>query len=594
MPAKVNVKANTDLKGAVIASNQTVIDNSRNSLTTGTLTHSDIENHSDYKASGVNLSGGISVAGSKPAGKPESSGGSTGNNGANWSWHNPNKSGVNSAAAGISSDSGSERSTTHSGISAGAVSITDEAAQQQKTGQSASEAAASIQSNVLTGDGSNGLQKNWDGQQLLQEQAANAQIMATFGQQASTTIGNFASNKVSSLLEQASRSSNEAEKQELLDEASKWEEGGAYRVAMHSVVGALSGGVSGAAGALASASAANLMDKLQAGIAQTLVGSGMDEQAADMVSKLVSGVTAMGVGSAVGGAQGAAAAGNADFNNRQLHPNERVLARKLAAQSNGKYTVEQIEDALRAAGNNETGESIIAGMLVSPSDKKAIYDSGAVWCVSGCNGMLVQAIPSQPEADLAQFIQNNTTGQYEWYTPSPNNNAVIAAPRDPRTGLPLDEQGRYSQSFILDGKLYQPKYFPCATPECQGSNLDKSDPGSKAFLEASNAQFFKDIGTGATYAALIAPSGIVGTTAVGASLFASLGSVLNGTDFWDELMKVGSQQAAEKLFVDALGHTPSNASRAVALIDLAGGWTAFVERFKIDLLNISKKNEEDK
>ena len=146
----------------------------------------------------------------------------------------------------------------------------------------------------------------------------------------------------------------------------------------------------------------------------------------------------------------------------------------------------------------------------------------------------------------------------------------------------------------MDGKLYQPKYFPCATPECQGSNLDKSDPGSKAFLEASNAQFFKDIGTGATYAALIAPSGIVGTTAVGASLFASLGSVLNGTDFWDELMKVGSQQAAEKLFVDALGHTPSNASRAVALIDLAGGWTAFVERFKIDLLNISKKNEEDK
>jgi filamentous hemagglutinin len=141
----------------VIASTQDAVDHNRNHLTTGTLTASDINNHSDHSASGVNLSGGISVAGSKPAQKPsgtggtDSAGGGTVNNGPNWSWQNLGKTGVNGAAAGFSSDSGSASSTTHSGISGGTLTITDEAGQQQKTGQTAKEAADSIKRDVLAG-----------------------------------------------------------------------------------------------------------------------------------------------------------------------------------------------------------------------------------------------------------------------------------------------------------------------------------------------------------------------------------------------------------------------------------------------------------
>ncbi|MBP0596460.1 hemagglutinin repeat-containing protein, partial [Paraburkholderia sp. LEh10] len=43
----INVKGNTGLTGAVISS---TADSSKNSLSTGTLTYSDIENHSHYSA----------------------------------------------------------------------------------------------------------------------------------------------------------------------------------------------------------------------------------------------------------------------------------------------------------------------------------------------------------------------------------------------------------------------------------------------------------------------------------------------------------------------------------------------------------------
>jgi len=57
----ITVGGNTDLKGAVIASTQQAIANNKNSLSTATLTHSAIENHDTYDASGFSLS--ASVAG---------------------------------------------------------------------------------------------------------------------------------------------------------------------------------------------------------------------------------------------------------------------------------------------------------------------------------------------------------------------------------------------------------------------------------------------------------------------------------------------------------------------------------------------------
>ncbi|RBH87095.1 hypothetical protein BRL93_20055, partial [Xanthomonas oryzae pv. oryzae] len=54
----IRVHGNTDLKGAVIASTQAAVDAGANRLQTGTLTVSDITNTSNYKATGISLSGG--------------------------------------------------------------------------------------------------------------------------------------------------------------------------------------------------------------------------------------------------------------------------------------------------------------------------------------------------------------------------------------------------------------------------------------------------------------------------------------------------------------------------------------------------------
>jgi filamentous hemagglutinin len=361
---------------------------------------------------------------------------------------------------------------------------------------------------------------------------------------------------------------------------------------MHALVGGLSGGVQGLMGATAASTAAPYIDQLQEGFQSALQNAGLGEGAAKVLASLAGGATATTIGAVASGgsAAGAATAFNSDMNNRQLHPSERLLARTLAARSNGKYTVTQIEDALRVAGNTEIGESIVAGMVFDPSERDAIYDSGAVWTI-GSTGQMVQVVPKQPAADLLQFIQSSTAGQYDWYMPSSNGNELASTPRDRLTGAPLDEQGRYSQIFILDGKKYQPKYFPCAKPECLGSNLDSSDPGTKAYIKAMDAQIFKDISTGANYATLMTPAGASGQTLAAVGLVASAGSAFTDSNALDELLKYGSQKGGEKLFVDILGHTPANAARAIAIIDLSGGWSAFVERFKVDILGMRKKSE---
>ncbi len=386
---QVKVAGNTDLKGAVIASTQDAVDHNRNHLTTGTLTASDINNHSDHSASGVNLSGGISVAGSKPAQKPsgtggtDSAGGGTVNNGPNWSWQNLGKTGVNGAAAGFSSDSGSASSTTHSGISGGTLTITDEAGQQQKTGQTAKEAADSIKREVLAGADSGALSKNWEGQKLLQEQAANAQIMATFGQQASKAVGTYANQKYNEL-----KNSDPVE-------AEKWSEGGAYRVAMHAVVGGLSGGVQGAMGATAASAAAPAIDQLQQQFQSALQNAGLGEDTAKVLASVAGGATATTIGAAASGgsAAGASTAFNADMNNRQLHPDERKWA-KENAEKYKKYlydkTGEQIstEDAYQRllssgyavvdASAQNTGKSDeIAKKFISENTSGALFKATA-------------------------------------------------------------------------------------------------------------------------------------------------------------------------------------------------------------------------
>ncbi|SEK01662.1 filamentous hemagglutinin [Paraburkholderia diazotrophica] len=135
---QVNVKGNTDLKGGVIASGDTAVDNGLNSLTTATLTHSDIENHASYSGSSVGISGGYGGN----IGKTQ--GGTATNVNPVPGTRLPSAGGVSMAPPVALSASGDASSTTKSAISGGAINITDSTKQQQLTGQTADEAVASI------------------------------------------------------------------------------------------------------------------------------------------------------------------------------------------------------------------------------------------------------------------------------------------------------------------------------------------------------------------------------------------------------------------------------------------------------------------
>ena len=126
---QVNVKGNTDLKGAVIASTDKAIEAGKNSLVTATLTTSDIVNHAEAsaKSSGISLDSSMVTQGKYGIAK-----------------------GVIGNALNNASESGSSSGQTRSAVSQGAVTVIDQAGQQQRTGQTAEQTVASLNRETAT------------------------------------------------------------------------------------------------------------------------------------------------------------------------------------------------------------------------------------------------------------------------------------------------------------------------------------------------------------------------------------------------------------------------------------------------------------
>ncbi|WP_329956603.1 beta strand repeat-containing protein [Collimonas humicola] len=128
----INVKGNTDLVGGLIASNA---DKSKNSLTTGTLTVSDLQNVAQYSADGSHI-GANADSGSGPIG-------------------NVLNNAVDNAAGNSQNPiKGNAAGTTRSAISDGSIVITDQAGQQAKTGKTADDLIASISRDTTAANGS--------------------------------------------------------------------------------------------------------------------------------------------------------------------------------------------------------------------------------------------------------------------------------------------------------------------------------------------------------------------------------------------------------------------------------------------------------
>ncbi|WP_252716868.1 hemagglutinin repeat-containing protein [Herbaspirillum sp. B65] len=291
---QINVKGNTDLKGAKIASTDKAAAEGKNSLRTETLTQSDIQNRSDYKAESQSASIGGGFSGGK--------------------------SSMNGTGIGVGSSSGSESSTTKSGISQANIKITDDAAQQAKTGKTAEQTIASINTDVSSDrDTSGKLTKQWDAQALQADVQAQAQITEMFGKNAAKEIGSYATTKVNELNAKIDVAQSEDEKAALIAERDKWSEGGLYRTALHTAAGLLGGGIDGAVGAATSSVAMPQLAKL------------IDNTDLPLpIRQAMAQAAAAALGGIAGGTSGLAAGINVEANNRQLHQTERDWAKENA------------------------------------------------------------------------------------------------------------------------------------------------------------------------------------------------------------------------------------------------------------------------
>jgi filamentous hemagglutinin len=556
----VKVGGKTDLVGGAITSSDKADKDGKNSFaSTGGVTTQDLQNTSALNASSVSVS-------------INTGSGSTG------------------GMAGFGSVKDKQASVTQSGI----------------TGVAGNKGAR-------TGDAETGLKPVFtqaDVDKINKSLATQTAITGEFGKNAAKFVGDTAGKKQQELEKQAKdarQAGNTDEANRLSAEAGLWAEGGAYRVAMHIVAGAMGGGVNGAAGAAASSLAAPVMDKVQAQMQDSLVAGGMNKDVAKATASLLTAGASAAIAGAAGGVQGAATGFNTDLNNRQLHPKEAELikdnAKRFAQKLYGTATptADQIEGAMAMLVN--TAQSMLdnnMGVTVPYSKQADDFLQSLKISYMQQNGTLnIPGTSGEAGGSQQLFYANVEQKNQDWLNRGLANPAVTGliiktplAPvvnnptndptRDRLTGLPLDENGRYSVQISVDGKNFAPKYFPCAVASCLGNNLDASDPATQTYLKAMDKKIFDDINKAATIVAIANPAGVGGTVALYAGPISSVLSGMVEDQTIKALFKEGLQAAAGAYIQRVYGFTKELATRVTSTVDLAGGWQAFVDRIQIE------------
>lgn len=201
---QVEVKGNTHLEGAVIASTQEAIEKQKNSLVTGSLTLADINNEAEYDAEAA----AVTMAMGTQSGELQLTG------------------------SGIGRDNDSIDSVTVSAVSGSELQITDNVAQESRTGERASSTIIKLNrdvlvdeyGNVVNSQGTeigNALSPIFDVEKVASEINTQVQITKAFGQQAYKAVSDYVDFQRGGLLEKLDSVQTENEKadiQKQLDE----------------------------------------------------------------------------------------------------------------------------------------------------------------------------------------------------------------------------------------------------------------------------------------------------------------------------------------------------------------------------------------
>ncbi|CAB3789742.1 hypothetical protein LMG28138_02874 [Pararobbsia alpina] len=373
-------------------------DASKNMLSTGTLSFSDVANSSSYNAH----SGGFSA------------GATTGDGGANYSTHGAS-SGTNAGGAApmlSQNDSGRASAMTQSGISTGTINVTDTAHQTQDV--------ASLNRDTSNANGT--VAKTPDVNTLLNNQADLMAAASAAGEAVSRRVGDYAESKMNEAIAAGDTATADA-----------WKEGGANRAMMQAAGAALVTGLgggsamegaAGAAGAGIASLAAGKLNELSGAIADASpTGNATTDRA---LGNIVANVIATSAGAAVGGEAGGFSAYSVDRFNRQLHPDERQWAKDNAktfaqfyeGKTGRSITSDQAQQILLANGYIRVDQAAASG----PG-----YDATAAQYITQYAGSLFTATHAEYKNPL---LNGNANGSL-----TPEQLALPGAVANPTVGL---------------------------------------------------------------------------------------------------------------------------------------------------------------
>lgn len=235
----INVN-HTDLKGGLITSTQKAEDEGKNRFSTGTITHSDIENHSNYSGSSFGVSGSVAANFDTPFGKEgqaQSSKQAVDDDG-NPIYRNDrgeltteakNAQGKDNAkqlatgwdsletstGLGIGRDKESQSSVTKSGINTSNIEIRDHAEQLAKTGETVEQTLDSIKTDVTTDNAeqhSGKLENHFDKDKVMKELNIQVKVTQDFRKNAFSMIDAYVLPKQAELRKQIKEAKTEEEK----------------------------------------------------------------------------------------------------------------------------------------------------------------------------------------------------------------------------------------------------------------------------------------------------------------------------------------------------------------------------------------------
>lgn len=361
----VQVGGHTQLTGGIITASQSAEEQGKNRFQSGSISQTDLHNISKYDGSSIGFGTTVAVSG-KALGQEQQIG--------NVQLNDVARQKPSGFSSGYGRDSDHQESTTKSGIGTRNIILTDEAGQIAKTGYGTDKAIQLAYTDIRTEDArtqSGSLKNRFDASEVQNELDLQRDVSQKFAPVAAQTVawtadklGNIqnyervqiAKANLQEQLKDAQNPEQIAQLQQQLaladqylsdhqTEYNTWKEGGLGRAALHAGVGALlTGDAQGAVGAGTSSLAAPYLNQ----VGDKFGGAGK------LLTDTLGGAA---IGVLTGGSTGAAVAGaNADWFNRQLHPDERNWIRSHAAEFAGLLgiTPEEAEKRLSQQAARQT------------------------------------------------------------------------------------------------------------------------------------------------------------------------------------------------------------------------------------------------